>query len=191
MTSGNLTSGNGTSGDPGGRPAKAVRGPDGRPISSLPSVKARVLAFGSILVAGICGALIGNSIVALGCHGSGCTTDEGIGTVVGGVIAAVGVAVVAVLVLRAMGEWRTIKEERALEEAAEAAAAGVHAAVRLEGAATTEGPLDQPPGVRPPDSRPGIRPPDSWPPGSRPGLRPPDSRPPGSPPEGQDASPTE
>jgi hypothetical protein len=91
-------------------------------------VQARVLAFAAILVAGVCGALIGYSIVSLDCHGGGCTTNEGIGAIVGGVIAAVGVAVVAVLVLRAMGEWKTIKEERALEEAAEAAAAGAQAA---------------------------------------------------------------
>jgi len=42
---------------------------------------------------------------------------------VGAIIAAVGVAVVAVLVLRAMGEWKTIKEERALAEATQAAIA--------------------------------------------------------------------
>ena len=44
---------------------------------------------------------------------------QGVGAVVGGALAAAGVAVVAVLTLRAMGEWRTIKEERALAEAAE------------------------------------------------------------------------
>jgi hypothetical protein len=116
-----------TSGD---RQTKPGRGPDGRPISSLPSVQARVLAFASILVAGVCGALIGDSIVALQCRGGSCGTDQGIGAIAGGIIAAVGVAIVAVLVLRAMGEWRTIKEERALEEAAEAAAAGAQRSVR-------------------------------------------------------------
>jgi hypothetical protein len=130
-----MTSGNRTSGD---RPSKPGRGPDGRPISSLPSVQARVLAFASILVAGIFGALIGDSIVALDCHGGNCGTDQGIGAIVGGVIAAVGVAVVAVLVLRAMGEWKTIKEERALEAAAEAAAAGARAAARLRRPADAE-----------------------------------------------------
>jgi hypothetical protein len=113
----------------GNRQTKPGRGPDGRPISSLPSVQARVLAFASILVAGVCGALIGDSIVALQCRGSSCGTDKGVGAIIGGVIAAVGVAVVAVLVLRAMGEWKTIKEERALEEAADAAALGAQRSV--------------------------------------------------------------
>jgi hypothetical protein len=86
-------------------------------------VQARLLAFAAILVAGICGGLIGYSIVSLDCHSHSCTTQEGLGAIVGGVIAAAGVAVVAVLVLRAMGEWKTIKEDRALDEAARAAAA--------------------------------------------------------------------
>ncbi len=97
------------------------RPPAERPASALPSRQARALAFAAILVAGVCGALIGYSFVSIQCVGA-CTTPEGIGTVVGGVIAAVGVAVVAVLVLRAMGEWKTITEQRALEEADRAAA---------------------------------------------------------------------
>jgi len=80
------------------------------------------LAFAAILVAGVCGALIGYSFVSIQCHGS-CSTPEGGGAIVGAVIAAVGVAVVAVLVLRAMGEWKTITEQRALDEADRAAAA--------------------------------------------------------------------
>jgi hypothetical protein len=81
------------------------------------------LAFAAILIAGICGALIGWSFVDLQCHGD-CTVPDGAGSVIGAILAAVGVAVVAVLVLRAMGEWRTIKEERALTEATQAAVAG-------------------------------------------------------------------
>jgi len=72
-------------------------------------------------VAGVCGALIGYSFVSIQCHGS-CSTPEGAGAIVGAVIAAIGVAVVAVLVLRAMGEWKTITQQRALDEAAQAAA---------------------------------------------------------------------
>lgn len=75
-----------------------------RPLSALPSRRARVLAFAAILVAGLCGALIGSSFVSLQCEG-GCETGSGLGAVVGGLLAAGGVAVVAVLVLRAMGEW--------------------------------------------------------------------------------------
>jgi hypothetical protein len=104
------------SGSPVGEP------PSGRPLSALPSVQARALAFAAIIIAGICGALIGWSFVDLQCHGD-CTVPNGAGSVVGAIIAAAGVAVVAVLVLRAMGEWKTIKEDRALAEAAQAAIA--------------------------------------------------------------------
>jgi hypothetical protein len=99
-----------------------------RAISALPSVQARVLAFGAIVVAGVCGGLIGFSAVKVGCQGTGpqvagvprvtshnCATSAGIGGLVGALIAAVGVAVISVLVLRAMGEWRSIKDKRQLE----------------------------------------------------------------------------
>ena len=92
------------------------RSPSERPVSALPSRQARAVAFAAIIVAGVCGALIGYSFVNIQCHGD-CTTPEGGGAIIGAIIAAVGVAVVAVLVLRAMGEWKTITEERALEEA--------------------------------------------------------------------------
>ncbi|MBW3667988.1 MAG: hypothetical protein KY443_02130 [Actinobacteria bacterium] len=84
-----------------------------RPVSALPSPAARALAFGAIVVAGVCGALIGWSFVQIGCSDNNdCTGAAGVGALVGGLIAAAGVAVVAVLTLRAMGEWRTIKETR-------------------------------------------------------------------------------
>jgi hypothetical protein len=79
--------------------------------SALPSRTARLLAFGAILVAGVCGGLIGYAVVNVQCHGP-CTTPKGVGSLTGAVIAAGGVAVVAVLVLRAMGEWRRIQAER-------------------------------------------------------------------------------
>ncbi|HVE45590.1 MAG TPA: hypothetical protein VNA57_02420 [Acidimicrobiales bacterium] len=82
---------------------------DDRPLSALPSRKARALAFSAILVAGLCGALIGSSFVSLQCEG-GCETSSGLGAIVGGLTAAGGVAVVAVLVLRAMGEWNRVKD---------------------------------------------------------------------------------
>lgn len=84
----------------------AVEPPGERPLSAIPSARARALAFLAILVAGGCGALIGGSFVGLQCEG--CTTATGLGAVVGGLVAAGGVAVVAVLVLRAMGEWRSL-----------------------------------------------------------------------------------
>jgi len=83
--------------------------PDEPPPSALPSVAARVLAFAAIVVGGVCGALIGYAIADISCHGD-CTVPDGLGALVGGGMAAGGVAVVAVLVLRAMGEWRTIQE---------------------------------------------------------------------------------
>lgn len=66
---------------------------------------ARLVAFAAILVAGICGLLITRSLVDLQCDGD-CGVAIGVGGAVGGVVAAGGVAVVAVLVLRAMSEWR-------------------------------------------------------------------------------------
>jgi hypothetical protein len=82
--------------------------------SALPSRTARLLAFAAIVVAGVCGGLIGFAIVDVSCKGS-CTTPEGLSALIGALIAAGGVAVVAVLVLRAMGEWRRIQEEREQE----------------------------------------------------------------------------
>lgn len=81
-----------------------------RPLSALPSVRARALAFVAIFVAGVVGALIGYGFVDLQCDGS-CATPNGLGALIGGAFFAGGVAVVAVLTLRAMGEWRRIKEE--------------------------------------------------------------------------------
>ena len=76
--------------------------------SALPSVRARVLAFVAIVVAGACGGLIGYGVVGVQCTGT-CTTAKGWGLLTGALIGAVGVAVIAVLVLRAMGEWRVIQ----------------------------------------------------------------------------------
>jgi hypothetical protein len=81
-----------------------------RPLSALPSPLARALAFTAIILAGGCGALIGWAFVDLQCTGD-CTTPGGIGALIGGLFGAVGVAVVAVLTLRAMAEWKRIKAE--------------------------------------------------------------------------------
>ena len=90
--------------------------PDERPLSALPSPFARGVAFAAIILAGLCGALIGWSFVDLQCEGA-CTTPGGIGAIVGGVSAAAGVAVVAVLTLRAMGEWKRINEDELFNDA--------------------------------------------------------------------------
>lgn len=91
-----------------------------RAVSALPSPRARAIAFASILLAGLCGALIGWSFVDLQCHGD-CTTPGGIGAIVGGVTGAGGVAVVAVLTLRAMAEWKRVNEDEMFNDAAGAA----------------------------------------------------------------------
>ncbi len=85
-----------------------------RKVSALPSAKARVLAFIAIVVAGLAGGLIGWAFADIECTGD-CGMQTGIGAVAGGTLAAGGVAVVAVLGLRAMGEWRRIQDDGASE----------------------------------------------------------------------------
>jgi hypothetical protein len=77
--------------------------------TSLPSRGARILAFLAILVGGLCGGLIGYGVTDLQCGEDGCTGLAGGFGLLGAAIGAVGVGVVAVLALRAMGEWRTIQ----------------------------------------------------------------------------------
>ena len=89
--------------DPEDRPPLPPSGTAGP--TALPPVKARVVAFVAIVVAGICGLLIGASLVRIQCSGD-CGTPIGFGALSGAVLGAGGVAVVAVLVLRAMGEWQ-------------------------------------------------------------------------------------
>ena len=79
--------------------------------SALPSTGARILAFVAILVAGLCGGLIGYAFVDMQTDGDS-TAWAGIGGRVGAVIFAVGAGIVAVLAMRAMGEWRVIEHTR-------------------------------------------------------------------------------
>jgi hypothetical protein len=72
---------------------------------TLPPRSAFLLAFLSVVVAGIFGGIIGYGLVDVGCTGS-CDTPKLAGTIAGAMIAAGGVGVVAVLVLRAMAEWK-------------------------------------------------------------------------------------
>ena len=74
-----------------------------------PRPPARAAAFAAILLAGLAGGLIGYSLVELQCDGD-CALPLGIGIFVGAVVAAGGMSIVAVLVLRAIGEWREIQD---------------------------------------------------------------------------------
>ena len=76
--------------------------------SALPSTGARALALAAIVFAGICGGLIGWKVTDLQVTDAGYIA--GVGGLIGAVIAAGGVGVVVVLVMRAMGEWTTIVE---------------------------------------------------------------------------------
>ena len=77
--------------------------------AALPA--ARVAAFVAILVAGLAGGLIGYSLVKLQCDGD-CALPEGLGILIGAVATAGGMSIVAVLVLRALGEWREIQDRQ-------------------------------------------------------------------------------
>lgn len=76
--------------------------PDAPP--TLPSRTAFLLAFSSIVVAGLLGGIIGFGLGDLSSEGN--ATAAVLGAVVGALVAAGGVGVVAVLVLRAQAEWR-------------------------------------------------------------------------------------
>jgi hypothetical protein len=80
-----------------------------RPLSAIPPVAARVVAFVAILLGGLAGALIGFALVDLQCEGD-CAVPKGLGLLAGAVASAAGMAIVAVLALRAMGEWREIAD---------------------------------------------------------------------------------
>jgi hypothetical protein len=66
------------------------------------------VAFGAIIVAGVCGGLIGWAMVDLQCAGT-CTTPKSIGAILSTLAFAGGTAVVSVLALRALAEWNANK----------------------------------------------------------------------------------
>jgi len=67
------------------------------------------MAFISILIGGVAGGLIGYGLVDVQCDGD-CGLPLGLGIFFGSVISAGGTAIVAVLVLRALGEWRELSD---------------------------------------------------------------------------------
>lgn len=82
---------------------------DERSLSAIPSVGLRIGAFVAILLGGLAGGLIGYSLIALQCDGD-CGLATGVGLLVGAIVAAGGMAIVAVLVMRAVGEWREVQD---------------------------------------------------------------------------------
>lgn len=77
------------------------------------------------MIGGTAGGFIGYAFVDLQVTGDA-PLWTGLGALIGALAAAIGTAVVVVLTLRAMGEWRTIQAR----DEARAAAAKAHAGVR-------------------------------------------------------------
>ena len=78
---------------------------------------ARIVAVLSIIIAGLAGGLIGWSVVDLQCASDDCSTNAALVGLATALICAIGVAVVAVLTLRAMSEWKAIEiRDRARRE---------------------------------------------------------------------------
>ena len=71
----------------------------------LPSRSAYLLAFFSVVVSGLFGGTIGYGLVDISCEG-GCGLAAVAGALIGATMAAGGVGIIAVLVLRAMSEWK-------------------------------------------------------------------------------------
>ena len=85
------------------------------PESAAPSVAARVVAAVAVGLAGACGGLVGYAVTDLQCS-DGCTALAGSLGLLGAVLAALGVGIVAVLALRAMAEWRTGQLQQAARD---------------------------------------------------------------------------
>ncbi|MGF1600151.1 MAG: hypothetical protein ACFCVK_25140 [Acidimicrobiales bacterium] len=84
-------------------PFEDLRAP--QPITAQPPGVARWLAFGSILLGGLLGGLIGYATADLMTSGG---LLSALGAIGGGAAGAAGVGVVAGLTLRAMNEWRPV-----------------------------------------------------------------------------------
>ncbi len=97
----------GVTNEPAKNPVLSTTSPSGLQ-SAAPPVPARALAVASIIISGVCGGLIGYAVTDLQCD-DGCA---GLATLIGSaaaILAALGVAIVAVLALRAMAEWNAQK----------------------------------------------------------------------------------
>ena len=85
--------------------------PDSTAPNAAPPLVARLLAVVAIVVAGLCGGLIGYAFMDLQCD-DGCATYAGLVGLASAIGAAAGVAVVAVLTIRAMSEWKATETAR-------------------------------------------------------------------------------
>lgn len=86
------------------------------PQTSAPPLIARVLAVLAILIGGLCGGLIGFAFTDVSCNDS-CTGTASIVGLLSAIGCAIGVAIVAVLSLRAMAEWNEKETRRRAHEA--------------------------------------------------------------------------
>lgn len=85
--------------------AKQPNLPLGATQHSTPSHRGLLVAtFCMIVMGGSAGAAIAFGLVDIGCHGN-CATPRSVAILGGALIGSIGVAVIAVLVLRAMVEW--------------------------------------------------------------------------------------
>jgi hypothetical protein len=95
----------------------ALAADTGAVAPTLPSRTARLVGFVAILAAGAAGGFIGYAVADIQCRPDDCGAGLGLSTLVGAVLAAVGVAVVVQLALRAMHEWRVIEAREGPEAA--------------------------------------------------------------------------
>ncbi|MEX2254768.1 MAG: hypothetical protein WEC34_04970 [Acidimicrobiia bacterium] len=91
--------------DPGDVAAAAAAGGSREAPPQMPSRTAFFLAFGAVVAAGLFGGIIGYGLADVGCTGD-CEGSKLFGTLIGSTVAAGGIGIVAVLVLRAMAEWK-------------------------------------------------------------------------------------
>ena len=82
--------------------------------TTRPSPLARFLTVASVLVAGACGGLIGWAVADLQCTGD-CSVPTGLGGLIGAVLAAAGTALICVLAIQAMAEWREQEGRRRVD----------------------------------------------------------------------------
>ena len=83
--------------------------------SSIPSLKARILAVVAITVSGLCGGLVGYAVTDLQCE----TKCDAISGSVGrgsALLSAGGVSIVTNLALKAMSEWKTTERQQSARE---------------------------------------------------------------------------